>query len=257
MSEYAPDLGDEELPESVPRPDVLPADLDPGPWGRVGAGLLGGTLVVAGLRRRSPGGTVLALAGGWLAYRALRGSGLLATAEPEEEAEPDDGEPAGPLTVERSITVGKPADELSVFLYDPEHLGRIVGDVAEITAEDEDRYRWAVRGPLDRELAWEMEIVEEEPGEKLRCEAVDGAIISSEWTVAYRPAPDDRGTEVTVEIQVEPPGGELVRETLARFDVVPEAALGTALDRLKSLVETGEIPTHEGNPSARGRGDLL
>lgn len=262
MSGHTPDVSDaldiaeEELPESLPRPELSPADLDTGPWGRVGAALLGGALVVAGLRRRSLGGMVLALAGGWLASRALGGSDLLETAEPETEADETEVT-AGPMTVERSITVGEPADELSVLLVDPENLERIVGGLAEVTAEDEDRHRWTVRGPLDRELAWEMELFEDEPGEGFRWVAVDGAMVPTEWTVTYRPAPDDRGTELTLEVQIDPPGGELVSETLARFDVVPEAVVGTVLDRFKSLAETGEIPTQQGNPSARGRGDLV
>lgn len=256
MSEYTPDLADEDLPESLARPEFSPADIGSGPWGRIGAGLLGGALVFAGIRRRSLGGVALVLVGGWLSSRAFRGVRLLPTAEPTED--PDEIEVAsGPLIVERSVTVGKHADELSVYLYDPVNLAQIAGDFAEVTAEDEDRYRWAVRGPLDRELVWDMELVEDEPDETLRWETVDGAMIPTEWTITYRPAPDERGTEVTLEVQIDPPGGHLVRETLARLDVVPEAVVGTALDRLKSLAETGEIPTHEGNSSARGRGDLV
>jgi hypothetical protein len=39
--------------------------------------------------------------------------------------------------------------------------------------------------------------------------------------------------------------------------VVPETLASRALDRLKSLAETGEIPTLDRNPSGRGRGDLV
>jgi hypothetical protein len=44
---------------------------------------------------------------------------------------------------------------------------------------------------------------------------------------------------------------------MERLDLVPNAAAGKALRRFKSLVETGEMPTLEGNPSARGSGDPL
>jgi hypothetical protein len=40
-------------------------------------------------------------------------------------------------------------------------------------------------------------------------------------------------------------------------NVVPKMAVGNALRRFKSLVETGEIPTLDRNPSARGSGDAV
>jgi hypothetical protein len=44
---------------------------------------------------------------------------------------------------------------------------------------------------------------------------------------------------------------------MRRLGVVPDALASKALHRFKSLVETGEVPTLEANPSARGKGDLL
>ncbi|QSX00267.1 SRPBCC family protein [Haloterrigena alkaliphila] len=217
---------------------------------RAGTLALGGALVAFGLRRRSIGGTVVALAGGFLSYRTLSGSL---------------SESGGAHPVERSVTIGKPADELTELVRDPENLERIVGEFAEVTETGDDRYEWRATGPLDRELSWEMESTADEPGERLRWETVDGVssglggsgALFDAWSLSFDEAPGDRGTEVTLEVRFDPPGGSVGSAAVERLEVVPESLVGTALDRFKSLAETGEVPTTANRPSARGRGDLL
>lgn len=230
-------------------------------WGRVGSAVLGGALLLLGLRRRSVGGTAIAVAGGWLCYGAISGRSRPSQTPPSDAATGSVRDDSGAFddspTVERSITVGKPADELSELVRDAESLGRIVGHFADVTSAGEDRHRWNVRGPLDRSLSWETRIVEDQPGERLRWEPVDGTPVLDEWSVEFRPAPGDRGTEVTLRARFDPPGGALVSRGMERLDVVPETLVGVTLDRFKSLAETGETSALEANPSARGRGDLL
>lgn len=208
-------------------------------WRRIAAVGAGGALLAIGLRRRSLAGAAATLAGGWLLYRAVGGSS------------------AEPVTVERSITVGAPADELAEFWRDPEHLDRIAGPAADVADAGEDRLRWTVRGPFGRTLSVETELAEERPGELLRWEAVEGAPVSGEGSVRFRPAPGDRGTEVTLGVEVSPPGGQFGGAAVDRLGVVPAAVANEALRRFKRYVETGEIPTLERNPSARGSSDLV
>jgi len=147
--------------------------------------------------------------------------------------------------------------ELYELWRDPEQFTRIMGHVGEITASDEDSYHWTVEGPGGRELTWEPRVVEAEPGELVRWETKGDAVLSSEGAVRFEPAPGDRGTVVTLSVSFDPPGGTLGNAALERLGIVPETLVGQALSRFKSLAETGEIPTLEENPSARGRGDLL
>ena len=230
---------------------------DAGQWRRVGTAALGGALVVTGLRRRSLGGTAIALVGGWLSARAVWGlvrpdrdpSASASQAEPELD---DDS-----LTIAESVTVAKPADELSELLSDAETLSRIAEPVAEIESTGEDRQRWTVGAPLDRSVSWEAELTAADAAADLRWESVDESALFDELSVEFREAPGDRGTIATLRLELDPPGGELGRSAIERLDVVPESLGGVALDRFKSLAETGEIPTTEANPSARGEGDLV
>lgn len=249
---------------------------------RVASATLGGTLLAVGLRRRSLGGTALALAGGWLLYRGVSGGGRQSRqsqsidlpagdekrevevgveaetgAGAETEAETEAETPSGATTVERSVTVGESADELSRYWRDPELLTQIVGDFAEVTAAGEARHRWTVDAPLGRSIAWESEIVEDRPGELLRWKSSENAVLSNEGSVRFRTAPADRGTEVTLQLRFDPPGGSVGRTAMELLGVVPETLAEKALDRFKSLAETGEIPTLERNPSACGSGDVV
>lgn len=222
---------------------------------RMASAVLGGTLLTLGLGRRTLGGTAIALASGELLYRGIRGRrhvlralGLGSTGareqhEPEAQAEPPE--------VRRTLTIGKSAEELSRFWREPENLSRIMGHFAEVTALGPDRMHWRVHGPWGKSLAWDTQIVEEHPGELLRWESLEGAELPNQGTLHFRPAPGNWGTEVTLHIRFEPPGGALGEAVMKRLSIVPSLLALRALRRFKSLVETGEIPTTAHNPSAR------
>lgn len=221
--------------------------------------VVGSVLVVRGLRRRSLRGAAMALAGGGLLARALGGRLIGRRSGPRAADRHDAGRTGATDTtsVSRSITVGKPADELYEAWRDPERFSRIVGHFADVTSLGDGGYRWTVDGPGGRDLSWETHIVEEESGEFLRWETPEDATVSNRGSVRFHPAPGDRGTVVTMTVTFDPPGGRVGNAALKRLGIVPETLVGQTLGRFKSLVESGEIPTLEGNPSARGRGDLL
>lgn len=229
---------------------------------RVGYAVLGSALVARGLRRGSLRGAVTAALGGWLLSRALGGESRIERAisgggaGDDREREGSDGS-SGPTAVSRTVTVGRPADELYEVWRDPDRLSRIAGRFAEVTSSDEDRLHWTVHGPRGRDLSFETRIVEAEPGSLIRWETPSDAMLPNEGSVRFREAPGDRGTQVTLSVEFDPPGGELGTAALNRLDIVPETVVGEALGRFKRLAETGEITTLEDNPSARGKGDLL
>jgi uncharacterized membrane protein len=213
------------------------------------AAALGGTLVAIGVRRRSLVGTAMALAGGWLLYRTFGRDGRPSRSDEESETQT-------PTRVGRTVTVGGSADELYEFWRDPQNLTRVVGSFADVTSAGEDRHRWTVAAPLGRTLDWETEILDDRPGELLRWPSAESAPVFAEWSVRFRPAPADRGTEVTLELRLDPPGGPAGSAAMNLLGIVPETLASEALHRFKSLAETGEIATLERNPSGRGQGDL-
>ncbi|MFC7197120.1 SRPBCC family protein [Halosimplex aquaticum] len=140
---------------------------------------------------------------------------------------------------------------------DPETHEQIWAHFAEVDRIGEDRQHWAVGGPRNTTVEWDAETVAAEPGEFLRWKSLPGARIPNEGSVRFKSRENGEETEVTLHLRFDPPGGRVGTALAERFDLLPDAAAGTALRRFKSLVETGEIPTLEHNPSARGEGDLV
>lgn len=246
------------MERNVTTDDAVDGPTDSGRRRRAGYALVGGTLAALGAKRRSLAGTAVALAGGALAYRGLKRRGTPDSRDDAflEESEMGAGD-ADASTVTSSVTVGVSADEAYEAWRDPETRSRVFGAFADVTEVDGDRQRWTVDAPLGRAVTWESRITDDRPGELVRWESVGGPAVVSEGSVRFSPAPADRGTEVTLRLRIDPPGGSLGRAAMERLDVLPKALANKMLYRYKSLVETGEIPTLERNPSGRGRGDLL
>lgn len=245
------------------RPDAPREDSGraPGTLSRGVQFVLGTALVAYGRRQQSRRGTAVALGGAAVAVRALGGQSWLREAltdRTDGDTEPMATAPQARQTaVRRSITVGASPDELYDRWRDPETLSEVMGHFAEVTPVDEDRFRWTVHGPYGRDIGWETHVVEAEPGEVVRWETPTDAVLPNEGEVRFEPAPGDRGTMVTLSVAFDPPGGTLGSAALEHFDIAPKTLAGVALDRFKSLVESGETPTLEGNPSGRGAGDAV
>lgn len=222
----------------------------PGLLPRAASAALGGALLSIGLRRRSPGGAALALAGGGLLFRSVGGVARRVTRRGAHVAE----EVTGPRVLERSITIQKPASELYRAWRVAENQSQVLGPFADVTTVGPDVQRWKVRGPVGRSLEWDAHVVEERPGEFLRWEALPGAAMPHEGWVRFRPAPGDWGTVVTLHLQFTPPGGGVGDAVVKLLGAVPDTLVHTVLRRFKSLAETGEIPTTGPNPAARGGG---
>jgi uncharacterized membrane protein len=66
--------------------------------------------------------------------------------------------------------------------------------------------------------------------------------------VRFVPGASGRGTEVKVVIDYIPPGGRVGKWVAALFGRDPSAQIREDLRRFKRLMETGDIPTTEGQP---------
>lgn len=228
---------------------------------QVTSAVLGGALLVRGLRRRTAPGAATAAVGGWLLLKAIRADPrldrVIRSKTQNARRQEDDAIAPAATEVTRSTTIGKPADELYEAWRDPGHLSQVMGHFAEVTSSGDDRLRWTVHGPRGREVSWETFIVEDEPGELVRWETPPDAVVPNEGSIRFSPAPGDRGTKATLSVRFDPPGGAFGTAALRQLDLVPSTLAGEALRRFKSLLETGEIQTLEGNPSGRGTGGLI
>ena len=212
---------------------------------------LGTAAIVAKLGNRKKGTMPLALTAfaGMAAVAAVRDAQLCrGTADSKEQSGVSGGEPE----VERSITIGKTADELRHCWLDPRTLPQIMAGFATVRAIGDGRMHWKIEGPLGRALEWNSETVDDRPDKGIGWRSLPNAAISNEGSIRFRPAPVNRGTVATLRLRFDPPGGTLGNAAVKFLGTMPlDLAVDGALRRFKSLIETGEIPTTERQPAAR------
>ena len=228
------------------------SEVNVGPVQR-GASVVAGTaLVVLSLRRRTLGGALLALAGADLLYRGATGYCHVLAALGIDTAGGNNGGGAAPAAIEiqRSITIQQPREEVYRRWRDPESQPLVWSHVAEITDATEEGAHWRIRAPLGRTLEWDMRIVADRGGELIGWRSTSGHV-PNEGTIEFRDAPAELGTEVTLRVRFDPPAGRLGAAAARLFDDPPKLVLAKALRRFKSLLESGEIPSTERNPTAR------
>jgi uncharacterized protein YndB with AHSA1/START domain len=146
--------------------------------------------------------------------------------------------------------IGTAADELYRAWKDPENLRRIMSHFAQVDVDADGNWHWSMRTPLGQVFKWRSRIVEERPGKVLRWQSLEDVPFTNEGMLCLSPSPSDRGTPVTLALRFHPPGGALGMAAAKVLKTVPGTLAFKALQRFKSLVETGEIATNE-SPSAR------
>ena len=152
------------------------------------------------------------------------------------------------MTVTRGVTVNRPIEELHRFWRDASNVPRFSKRVTSVEVLEERRSRWTASGPGGVNASWEVELVEEREPEILVWRSPPGARVEHTLALTLSPTPAGRGVEVRVAASIRPPGGAAVARLLGEW---PERQLTEELRRFKQLVEAGEIPTIEGQPSGK------
>ncbi|HEX8984782.1 MAG TPA: SRPBCC family protein [Bryobacteraceae bacterium] len=217
----------------------------------------GGILAGIGLKNRSATGAVLLLAGGDLMWRGItghsyayeafgfrtapKGQGAATTSVPYELG----------IRVDEAITIGKPREEVFRFFRDLSNFPEFMKHVESVREMPDGRSHWCARGPAGTTVEWDAVIHNQVENEMIAWRSLEGARVDSAGAVWFKDAPGGRGTEVKVELQYNPPAGVLGAAVAWLWGEEPGQQIGEDLHRLKQIMETGEIPTTEGQPSGR------
>ena len=147
----------------------------------------------------------------------------------------------GNILTKRSITVGKPVEEVYAFWRNFENFPQFMRHLVSVTDIGGNRSHWVAKGPAGREFQWEAVITEERENELISWKSTEGADVSNRGTVSFRPAPGGRGTEVRVELQYDPPGGKLGSKVAMLWREEPGQQVADDLRHFKQVMELGEI----------------
>lgn len=213
--------------------------------------VMGGTLMALAMRQRSAG---LALASAGLLHRGATGHCYayqalgIDTARDQQQHRATSEYAAH---VERSMTIGKPAQELYALWRDPQNLRKIMEHFAEVSATGETTAHWKMPLPVGGSIEWDTRIVEERPGEMIRWESLPGTSMPNEGRLQFHPATGNRGTIATLRMRFNAPGGALGTWAAKAMRIVPSTVLMRTLHRFKNIAETGEIASSARDSSAR------
>jgi uncharacterized membrane protein len=157
------------------------------------------------------------------------------------------------IRVERAVTVNRPKDELYQMWRNFENLPRFMKYLETVQLDDRDtgRSHWVAKGPLDRRIEWDAEVIEERENELLVWKSLPGSMVESMGRVEFVEAPGGRGTIVHVSMEYNPPAGSLGAAFAKLFGREPGYQIKEDLRRFKQIAETGDIPTVEGQSSGR------
>jgi len=219
----------------------------------------GGALAVYGITRLVQGnwlGAVLGLVGGTLVYRGTTGHcdmyEALGISTAEGTANPKVSVPAHRgIKVEKSVTINRSPEELYHFWRNFENLPRFMDHLESVRVEGSGRSHWVAKAPAGTTVEWDAEIYNEKENELIAWRSLEGADVDNAGSVRFERAPEGRGTIVRVSLKYDPPGG-LLGSTFAKlFGEEPSQQIEEDLRRFKQVMEAGETPTTEGQPSGR------
>jgi uncharacterized membrane protein len=224
---------------------------------RWASALSGAAIAVIALKRlkedRSAGGAALAAAGGALIYRSATGfcplyaaAGINTAGDRHDTREALAG--SGGVHVVEAMTINRPAIELYNHWRRMVDLPRFMDHLVAVRVIDQRRSHWIAKAPAGRTVQWDAEIFNEIPGELIAWRTLPGAAVISAGSVRFKPAPTGRGTEVTIKLQYDPPAGKIGAAVAWLLGHDPSQTIHEDLRRFKQLMETGELPTTQGQP---------
>lgn len=200
----------------------------------------GALLALLGLTRRSWTGMALAGAGGLLAYRGATGHSYVYQRIGVER-------PDAPVEITQAVTINRRPEEAYAFWRNLENLPRFMRHLRSVEQQSETRSHWVAQAAMTNQmLEWDAEIVEDRPNELIRWRSLPDGAIQHSGEVRFAPAPGGRGTEVHVHMEYRPRMGVALAALMYPFS---KQMLKEEIRRLKHVLEAGEIPTTEGQPS--------
>ena len=153
------------------------------------------------------------------------------------------------IQVQKSIIVNRSPQECYAFWRDFTNLPRFMTHIESVEVRGDRLSHWVAKAPMGARVEWDAEIVDDRAGERISWRSLPGSDVEHAGTVRFMNAPGNRGTIVRVQMHYQPPGGKVGAAVAKLFGEEPRQQIPQELRRFKAIIETGEVPTTEGQPS--------
>jgi len=156
--------------------------------------------------------------------------------------------------VRYAVTIRRSREEVYAFWRDWENLPLFSRHLISVEDLGSNRTHWVAEGP-NGPVEWKAETIQDVPNEQIGWRALPDSDVQNHGVVQFVDAPGNRGTEVRVYISYDAPGGAFGKWLAKMTGNEPEQEVAETMRRFKALLECGELPIVEGQPSNRKRGD--
>jgi uncharacterized membrane protein len=198
------------------------------PATRLMVGLVGASMALYGLGRRSLTAPLFVAAGGALVARAatnMETRRLLGW--------------GGRRSIDfmKTLHIAAPVEDVFAFWSNFENFPKFMRNVRDVRKNRDGTWHWEVAGPLGATVRWDSAVTQVVPNEVIAWATVPGAQVQHAGRVRFQEQGD--GPRLQIEMGYNPAGGALGHAVASLFGADPRSEMDQDLMRLKAYFETG------------------
>lgn len=150
---------------------------------------------------------------------------------------------AGPrgLRVKDAIRLEQPIEEVYRYWRRLENLPAFMSHLVRVEEISPTRSHWVAKGPAGMQVEWDADIINEIENKVIGWKSVPGSQIATAGSVNFDRVRAGRSTQVTINLQYDPPAGKAGALIAAMFGRAPSQTIREDLRRLKMRMEASEI----------------
>ena len=156
--------------------------------------------------------------------------------------------PPATLRSRLSITIAATPERLYSFWRNLDNLPKFMQSVQSVTAISAQQSHWVADAPAGTLVEWDSEIVDDQPNRLIAWRTLPDSDVAHHGIVSFEAAPSGQGTVVSVDLHYRAPGGALGMGLAKILSEDPDSHIARVLQRLKQLIETGEVATPVDEP---------
>ncbi len=189
----------------------------------------GGLLALYGLLRGGISGKIVTVAGLNFLAKGLTNKGLVGMIQPSGE---------NAISIRKNLFVNAPVEEVFNFWHNYDNFPRLMSHLEEVRDLGDGRSRWIAKGPAGVLVEWDAVITQMQPNRVLAWQSLPGSQVYNMGRVRFTPAGE--GTQVNIHMTYSPPAGAVGHAVATLFGADAKSAMDKDLEKLQSLLETGE-----------------
>ncbi len=143
------------------------------------------------------------------------------------------------IEVSRSIFINRSAEDLYGFWHNFENCRLFIDHLESVKQIGDGVTRWTLNPHLGFQLTWDSRVTEDIKDRQISWQSLPDSGIVNKGVVSFNEAPENKGTEVALNISYELPEGfsNIIEKTV--LDIVITRQIDRGLQRLKTIMEDG------------------